>query len=111
MPLPSYAGLTRHAPVLPVSHVNRASLPHMPETPARGNAIRRLPYDPITGKRTEYEPTFRSVRTEVQRRTAGGGYTSIAIAENPDWADTLARAMNWIVDGGGDDPETKFGRQ
>lgn len=71
--------------------------------------VARLPYDPVTGKRTPYEPTFRTVRTEVQRRTAGGGWTCIAVAENPDWADTLCRAMNWIMDDGGEDPESRFG--
>lgn len=43
-----------------------------------------------------YRPQFRTVGTEVQRSTLGGGWEAMAVAENPDWAGTIAAALNWL---------------
>lgn len=42
------------------------------------------------------ERRYRATRTEIQRTTAGGGWLTIAVADDPDWADTIARCLNFF---------------
>jgi len=41
-------------------------------------------------------PRFRRVVTEIQREKITGGWETIAVAEDPDWAGTITAALNWL---------------
>jgi hypothetical protein len=40
---------------------------------------------------------YRAVRTEIQRSTAGGGWTTIAVADDPDWADHITGCLSFFA--------------
>lgn len=40
--------------------------------------------------------SYRATTTEIQRSTAGGGWLTVAVAEDPDWAETIARCLNFF---------------
>lgn len=44
-----------------------------------------------------HRPAFRTVRTEVQRSTAGGGWETIAVAENTFWSGAIADALTFLA--------------
>lgn len=39
---------------------------------------------------------FRTVLTEVQRLGVAGGWSTVAVAETPEWAATITAALNWL---------------
>lgn len=39
---------------------------------------------------------YRTVLTEVQRSTVGGGWSTVAVAEDPDWAASISAALDWL---------------
>ena len=42
-------------------------------------------------------PRFRRVVTEIQReKPVTGGWETIAVAEDPDWANAITAALNWL---------------
>lgn len=43
-----------------------------------------------------FRPEFRTVVTEIQRSTLAGGWETVAVAENADWAGTIAAALTWL---------------
>ena len=43
-----------------------------------------------------HRPQFRTVDIEIQRSTLGGGWTSVALAESPEWAHTITAGLNWL---------------
>ncbi len=67
---------------------------------------------PATGSRTDGEPAtvpdiraphigahraaYRAVGTEIQRSTVTGGWTTVAVADDPDWAASITSALSWL---------------
>ncbi len=43
-----------------------------------------------------HRAVYRSVGTEIQRSTVTGGWATVAIADDPDWAASIISALSWL---------------
>ncbi len=62
--------------------------------PATGST-RDIPTATIPDIRT-YRAVYRAVGTEIQRSTVSGGWTTVAVADDPDWSASIVAAMTWL---------------